>query len=159
MASADESSIGCTGACMNAQKIILLGYPLCTTRMLNHDPASNLPAEMARHQQAALQARFSANARHRIIKHHAARSGGCFCQQTEQRAGSRLVIPRSKALQIRAKWRARFSGTRIADVTARSVCLNDETASRFQKSIPLCRDRRVLRGVTRRCSRLLDEVC
>src|SRR5207302_11091906 len=107
---------------------------------------------------AALQERISANARHRIIKHHAARSGGCFCQQTEQRACSRLVIHASKALQIQAKWRARFSGTRIADVTARSACLNDETTSRFQKIHPFVpRSPRGLRGVTRRCSRLLDE--
>src|SRR5688572_27792202 len=63
---------------------------------------------------------------------------------------------RGKVLQIHAKWCARFSGTRIADVTARSVCLNDETTSRFQKSIPLCRDRRAAcaasRAAVRGCS-------
>jgi hypothetical protein len=42
-ASADESVIGVTCARTDAQKITHLGYRLCTTRMLNHHPASICP--------------------------------------------------------------------------------------------------------------------
>ena len=31
--------------CIDAQKITFSGYPLCTTRMLNHDPASICPGK------------------------------------------------------------------------------------------------------------------
>jgi hypothetical protein len=100
----------------------------------------------------------SAHAQPSIIKHQYARSGGWFCQETEQRPLSRRHRGTGNQLQTHAKWRAHFSGTRIAGIRAR-VRLNDET-TRFptlNSSVPGLP--RGLRGVARRCSRLIDEVC
>jgi hypothetical protein len=63
-----------------------------------------------------------------------------------------------KPLQNLAKWRTRFSGTRIADIRAR-VRLNDETTHFPTLNSCVPRSPRFERGIARRSSRLLDEVC